>query len=283
MNKVTQLTTNNELNDNFLLNGRGNPEKTSSKYRGASSQEMIESLEESGLVVRSISEPRARKAENLPFNKHMIRLTTQENLDLLKTREVGISIPEVVIINNNNNRGSLQVLLGIFRLVCSNGMIVGQNFNSHKIRHDKNFSTNLLNALINTRENFDRSAFIVEAMKGIELSSNEVLNFRQNILESIIIPNLTDKNTIDLNIKSNFNPQRKEDFSRDLWTIFNRYQEYLLRGGIKYQKTIEKVEDGEKILDLKNGTTRAVNSIDRQVKLNQQLMDLTLNHFNIAA
>lgn len=277
-NRVTDLNTSNNKSDNFLLNGVGNSKTTTNKFHGASSQEIIESLEDSGLVVRAISKPNARHTENLAYNKHIVRLTTPENIDLLRS-SINTEVPEIIIVNNNNNRGSIQIGLGIYRLVCSNGMILGDTFFHQKVRHDSNMSSNLFNTLITARERFDDIKEIVAELKGIKLSIIEMSAFKEFIKQEVIIPNLITKGTTQVRVRNALNPQRREDLKNDAWVMMNRLQEYLLNGGIQYQKIVKQKDD---TLKLVNGTTSRVKSVDKQVQLNKAMFDKTLEYFNVA-
>lgn len=55
-------------------------------------------------------------------------------------------------------------------------------------------------------------------------------------------------------------PRRREDRSSDLWTTFNRVQENTIKGGLTGRN-----KQGRRT------TTRAVNGIDQDVKLNRAL------------
>jgi len=289
----------NELNENFLLNGIGNPLKTSDKFRGGASQDMINHFTDIGYQVRSISKPKAHIKENLPFNKHMIRLVKNESMEIINARRVDESFPEIVIVNNNNNRGSLQVLLGIFRLVCSNGMILGDTIFNEKVRHDSHFDENLRVVLNEAANSYGQTNHIITELKNKKLEFNEMLDFKNLVVNDIVRPQLLKETTTKLDIvrpsllkttttkldiKTSFNPVRNEDMFQDAWTIFNRLQEFIVRRGIQYSRLDEiKNDKGELEIKLTNGTTREIKGIDRNIKINQDLMNLTLNHFNISA
>src|SRR4051794_12094622 len=55
------------------------------------------------------------------FTKHMIRF---RHLDYLKPSQVGQELPELVLTNSHDGTSGYQLAAGIFRLVCSNGMVV---------------------------------------------------------------------------------------------------------------------------------------------------------------
>ncbi len=62
--------------------------------------------------------------------------------------------------------------------------------------------------------------------------------------------------------------RRSADKGSDLWTVFNRVQEGMIRGGLN---TYTKDERGR----IKYNKTRAVKSIDENLKVNKMLWSLT--------
>ena len=78
-----------------------------------------------------ILETNVRKSEYEGFQKHLIRF--RMNDQQLKIDEDFI---EIIVVNSHNRTCSLQVYCGIFRLVCSNGLIIAKNqFNNLTIKH----------------------------------------------------------------------------------------------------------------------------------------------------
>ena len=63
--------------------------------------------------------------------------------------------------------------------------------------------------------------------------------------------------------------RRSADQGSDLWKTFNVIQENVIKGGIRL---VRENEQGQRSL----ARTRAVNSIDRDAKLNKELMQLAL-------
>lgn len=279
-NKIgMSISSSNDVESiDFLLNGARNPKTTTDKFRGVSSQSIIDCYEEAGLVVRDILRPGARNKENLPFNKHIVRLTTPENLEALQNGTKS-EIVEIIVVNNNNNRGSISIMMGIFRFICSNGIIAGDKLFNKKVRHDGATMTNLLNALITAKERMHQVDSVIEKLKSIELCEADRLDFKKMVREKFIVPKLKTGNTTQVNVTSMLNPVRVEDQRNDAWTTFNRFQEYLIKGGIKYSKLVEVNDE----LTRTNGTTREIKGVDSVSKINAAFFDATLEHFNIAA
>ena len=65
--------------------------------------------------------------------------------------------------------------------------------------------------------------------------------------------------------------RRREDRANDLWTVYNRAQENLLKGGVGYRVASADETGLERIT---NHTTRAVQSVDGDIKLNRAIWTL---------
>jgi len=88
---------------------------------------------------------------------------------------------------------------------------------------------------------------------------------------------------VSLNLEELIMPQRRADWSNDAYTILNRLQEKVIRGGIKYRKKVEEtLKCGTKVWVCKNNTTRAVKSIDNKMKLNKMVFDVVAEHCQVA-
>jgi len=79
-------------------------------------------------------------------------------------------------------------------------------------------------------------------------------------------------NLVDLN---SFRARREEDQATDLYTVLNRVQEVLIRGGIQYKREIARPDDSNLIV-FRNNTTRKVTSMKTEVELNQAIFDQAL-------
>ena len=120
---------------------------------------VVNALRDSGYNVVKATQSRCRIEGKGDFTKHMIRLRHSTNMNPLN---IGDEVPEIVLVNSHDRSSAFKLMLGIFRLVCSNGMVVAsQKIESLSVRHTG--SDNLLNEVI------DVTAEIVnEAPKAIE-------------------------------------------------------------------------------------------------------------------
>jgi hypothetical protein len=143
--------------------------------------------------------------------------------------KVGDSIVEAIITNSHDGTTKLEVGAGLFRLVCSNGLVVPQQeLISLNQRHMK-ISMDEVNQITET---FIKSTPIIERsvnrMMEVKLDMDQKIDFATKAI------GLRWKNTEDistLTLETIVNPLRNGDVESNLWTTFNVVQEKLIRGG----------------------------------------------------
>jgi hypothetical protein len=131
--------------------------------------------------------------------------------------------------NSHNGIKKMTINTGIYRLVCSNGLVVPTSINqSISIKHLEDLTDSFNDIIINSF--YEKIPVImnnINKMKDRMLTSDEIDNFAYNALQIRFI------NAIGININDVVKPSRIEDYADDLWTVFNVVQEKLIRGGIK--------------------------------------------------
>lgn len=229
--------------------------KTSQKYSLIPTSRVISVLQDHGWHPAKVQEARAKEG-NRGFQKHIVRLR-QESGDL----RVGDSFPEIVLINSHMGSSSFQLMLGMFRLVCSNGMVVGDTFEDYRIRHVGYTDEAVEKALQSLVYHAPRAIESVNTFKGIELSQPERLAYAQSVIELV----KGEDETYSIEPRDMLSVRRYDDAKNDLWTTFNVAQENVIRGGVRKRGT----SYGQR------RRTGAINSIDKNVTLNRALWTLT--------
>lgn len=172
--------------------------------------------------------------------RHLIRFTHVDHLNNPEER------PEIVLVNSHNGACSYQLAAGIFRLVCSNGLIVRtQDFGTVSIRHEGHSLDEVINASMGIASRFNELFPIVEDMKNIHLTPGEVTMFAMNAARI----KYGDKKFE--NVRQIVEPLRKEDAENTLWNVYNRAQENIIRGGKKItsrtMQPILRIEEGIRV------------------------------------
>ena len=104
----------------------------SNKYQFIKTSDVLENLSTLGWNPREMSEVKARKSHTKGFQKHLIRLSNPE----FKTVNVGDEVPELILTNSHNGKNSFSFRIGIYRLVCSNGLVIPtEEFTNITVKH----------------------------------------------------------------------------------------------------------------------------------------------------
>ena len=95
----------------------------SAKYTYVPTIGVIEAMIRAGFQPFSAVQSRTRIAGKQEFTKHMIRFRHQDNS---RSFAAGDVIPEVVLIKSHDGTSAYKPIAGLYRLVCSNGMMVSE-------------------------------------------------------------------------------------------------------------------------------------------------------------
>lgn len=239
----------------------------SNKYRVIPTGDLVAELEKHGMKLTKIVETRVNKASKAGFQKHMLRFSHTAFTDL---QQVGEYRPEIVLVNSYDGSCSFRLMLGIYRLVCSNGLVVGDSFESYRVKHVGNPMPGILDAIKKITESLPKVAAEIQAMQTRVLYGTEIESFSRQACD-LILP----ENKISAEYRYVTRVRRMADTDNTLWNIFNRAQEAALRGGLKYLANVKHIDDNGIITEsIEKRTTRAIKSIDRVVEINRSLWNL---------
>ena len=225
------------------------------KYKLAKTSEMIATIEGLGYKMDRFVALKVRKKERHGFQKHRVIFTSPT----LKATVDGV--PQLLLTNSHDGTSSVVLQLGFFRMVCSNGLVVGANLiQPIRIRHSgENFNERLIEGINYIVAQADKLVTSIDKMKQTKLSDAQIDSFQRQALQNRL--------GADVKIESFTVPvQRIEDQENDLFTVMNVVQEALIRGGARVM--IE--QDGQR----KNKAIRRVNGLTTQTEINTMLWDL---------
>ncbi|MEL5558940.1 DUF932 domain-containing protein [Serratia ureilytica] len=212
---------------------------------------LLDKLREEGFQPFYACQTRVRDESKRGHTKHMLRLR-RENMIVSGNKEV----PEIVLLNSHDGSSSYQMIPGMFRYVCANGMVFGQSFGDVRVPHKGDVVGQVIEGAYEVLGIFDRVDNDLDTMKCISLSERDQELFARAALSYRY--EYEDKSPITPS--QVLRPRRREDYGNDLWTTFQRVQENMIKGGLPGKSATGK-----------NTRTRAVNGIDGDIKLNRAL------------
>ena len=200
-------------------------EKCSDKYSLISTLDVLDGLKDIGFFPVAAMQARSRNPDRRSVGKHMIRLRREQDLNV----QVAGNVPEIVLVNSHDGSSSYQLRAGIYRLVCSNGMIVGDDTFCQRVRHQGDVVDKVVNACGEIIDVFPEVLEKADQWKGIQLSRPAQLAYA-DAARSL---KWDDDSNTKVEAGALLIPRRSADQSNDLWTTFNRVQENLIRGGVR--------------------------------------------------
>lgn len=237
----------------------GGSKHVSGKYGFIPTIEVVRGLKDNGFhpVTAFQSNTRIKGREN--FVKHVMRFRHESNMDL-QAKEGMLS--EVVLINSHDGTTSYQLRAGVFRLVCRNGLIVGDEIFCRRVKHQGQVVDRVIEAAHDIIEICPLSVEKVKEWQDIQLTKDQRVAFAQTAMT--LKWDGQDDEELPVTPIEILQARRISDTKDDLWTTFNVVQENLIRGGIRYR-----TDKGARM------RTRAVNSVTENVRLNTALWTLT--------
>ena len=235
----------------------------SSKYAFIPTLEIIKGMFKAGFNVFSASESRTRDASRRGFVKHMLRFRREGQTALA----VGDSLPEVVLVNSHDGSSRYKLMAGIFRLVCSNGMIVADcSLASVSIKHMGDVVAEVVESANMIAEHSQQTFASINDWSRLQLTAGERTAFAE-AAHAYRFADTDGKVATPIMPRQLLNPRRREDNKTDLWTTFNVVQENVIKGGLHAVQYNEGIP-------VRNVSSRAVKSIDGDVKMNKALWTL---------
>ena len=218
------------------------------KYAYIPTITQLENLRREGFESFFACQSRVRDQSRREHTKHMLRLRRAGQIK-------GQQVPEIILLNSHDDSSSYQMLPGYFRSVCTNSLVCGQSFGEIRVPHRGNVVEKVIEGAYEVLGIFDRVEEKRDAMQSLMLPppakqafARAALTYRfgeehQPVTEAQVL-----------------SPRRWQDEQKDLWTVFNRLQENLQKGGL-----------AGRTAQGKRSRTRAVKGIDGDLKLNRAL------------
>ena len=229
-------------------------ESRSDRYTWIPTITILENLQREGFEPFFACQTRVRDQSRREHTKHMLRLRRAGQL-------TGQQVPEIILLNSHDGSSSYQMLPGLFRGVCTNGLVCGQSFGEVRVPHKGNVVEKVIEGAYEVLGIFDRVEEKRDAMQSALLPPPAQQAMARAALHYRFGDDHQPVTTAQI-----LTPRRYEDRSDDLWTVYQRVQENLMKGGL-----------AGRTAQGRSSRTRAVGGVDGDVKLNRALWVMAEN------
>jgi hypothetical protein len=246
-------------------------ESRSARYTYIPTSEVISGLMSQGFQPFKAMQSRSRIPGKAEFTKHMIRFRHESTANL-----AGQEVPEVVLINSHDGTSAYKLMAGIFRIVCSNGLVVkSQDMGEISVPHKGNIVDRVIEGSFEIIDGSRKALGTVDAWKQLRLTSGEQNVFAE-AAHTLRFADAEGQVDTPITVEQLLRPRRMEDRGdgenwmrpgSDLYRTMNVVQENVIKGGLSNWQR----RDGQR---MRRTTTREVRGIDQDVRLNRALWQL---------
>ncbi len=231
----------------------------SARYSHIPTSDVLKGLRAEGFMPYEVRQGGSRDDAKRGFTKHLLRLRHARDIEQFGTDRAE-NVRELVLLNSHDGTSSYKLMSGIFRIVCSNGLIAAQDGLEQRVAHTGDVVGKVIEGAYSILNEGEKVTQAIEEMRSVELSQGEQEAFAMAALAL----RYDEGKAPEVEAYQINRVRREADRGNDLWRTFNRTQETLINGGMHYTHRNA------------NGTrsrreSRPVNGIDGNVALNRAL------------
>ena len=239
-------------------------ESRSARFKPIATIDVIRMLDQEGFGVVGAKQSVARLEDRKDFTKHMLRLRQKGGVQ----RKVGDTVFEVLLKNANDGTAAYDLLAGLFRIRCLNSLVaMDTQMSTQRVRHSGDVAPKVIEGVFSVVNDAERALNAPDQWGQLQLAAPEQM-FLAEAAHAIRFP-VDENNNQTTNVKPEqmLHVRRTGDIGDDLWTVFNRIQENVVRGGLN---NFGYNAEGR----FRRAHTREVKGIDQSTALNRALWTL---------
>ena len=257
--RATQLRSDSPLSDDQIARvapsvfAESKHDSRSARYAYISTGQMLQALRQNGFQPFAVCQAKTRLADRQEFTKHMLRLRHPDTINAAEAFEV-------TLINSHDGACAYQMMAGLLNFVCFNGLVCGREVEEVRVRHTAKAIDEVVDGAFTILERAPLITASIDAFKSTQLTIQECQAFARGALQL----KYDEPKDSPIVAEDLLTVRHREQADRTLWNVMNVAQENLIRGGLR-----GRTANG------RNTTTRPVNGIDGDVKLNRALWTFT--------
>ena len=245
----------------------------SDKYVQATTIDVVRDMAKLGWYPVVAKQCRGKKGSKGIRSFHMISFQNPD-VKIMKNETEIEAYPRIILTNSHDGFSSFKFMCGLYRLVCSNGLVIAdEEFANMSIRHINYNFEELRKMVVTTMENLPEQISVLNKIQKTNLTEEEKTNFAVSAIK--LRKGYNEDDNVEINqetIDEVLTPVREEDKGDNLWNIYNIIQERILKGNFMYGERNKKVRK-----------VRAITSVVKDIQINRDLFNLANSYVKIAA
>ena len=222
----------------------------SERYAYIPTATVLTKLRQAGFEPFMVCQTRVRNEDRREYTKHLIRMRHASQIN-------GSEANEIILLNSHDGTSSYQMLAGMFRFVCHNGLVCGDTAADIRVPHKGDVAGQVIEGAYEVLQGFGQVRQSRDAMRAITLDTGEA----EILARSALALKYGDPDKPAPVTESQLLvPRRFDDRKPDLWSAFNRIQENMIKGGLSARTALGRRQ-----------RTREVQGIDQNLRLNRAL------------
>lgn len=207
--------------------------KMSTQYGFIDTMAAVRVMNDEGYQVVKAVQDKARQRDPM-FVRHA--LTFRHESSLAGPTEVGEYVPQILLINSHNGRTQMSMRAGLYRYICSNGMVVGNDTMRDAIRHTRNLTDQIIDRVRKAAALNVPLAKQIEHWKTVELTDGQMADFAARAARLRF-----GERANSYQAPAILEAVRTDDEGRDLWRVFNRVQENTTNRNLQGHSSIGRI------------------------------------------
>ena len=138
----------------------------SERYTYIPTSTVLAGLRKEGFQPFMVAQTRVRDEGKRDFTKHMLRLRHASQINDAEANEI-------ILLNSHDGTSSYQMMAGMFRFVCTNGLVCGETVGDVRVRHHGEIIHNVIEGAFEVLDGFELVREQRDTMRGVTLEPAE--------------------------------------------------------------------------------------------------------------
>ena len=251
--------------------------RMSPRYGFVSTRTIIDRLAASGWEIDSIKTRRSRTAARLPFARHMVLMRHPEHSPIAGLDGEQKAEFRLILENSHDGSCALKMRWGMYRFVCSNGLVIGNDAMRVRVRHSRLAPEHVETVVADMVKALPALRAQIAHLATLDVSAEARTAFIRRAFDMRVKARGSRSANVIHGVDYSLPALRQADEGNQALVLINQVQERVIKGGISYftDRVVRGTArtPGERREPCRQ-TTREVREVGSLVELNRQVWEM---------